>query len=154
MPPLTRSRAGSDRVPTPMMEEYYAQRASAALIIAEATIVSEQATGYAYTPGIYNRAQIDGWSRVVDAVKARGGRIVLQLWHCGRISHSSMQPGGGIENRARFLMEVLEAVGEAWPSDRIGVRIAPWKASLDCRDSDDAALYSYLAEALGRRDLA
>ncbi len=95
MAPLTRSRAVSERIPNSMMAEYYIQRASAALIVTEATIISEQAAGYAYTPGIYNDAQIHGWKRIVDAVKSRGGHIVCQLWHCGRISHPSFQPDGG-----------------------------------------------------------
>ena len=94
MAPLTRSRAGSERRPNSLMAEYYAQRASAALIVTEATIISEQAAGYAYTPGIYNNAQVEGWKRVVNAVKARNGHVVCQLWHCGRISHPSLQPDG------------------------------------------------------------
>ncbi len=241
MAPLTRSRAGSERVPNEMMAEYYAQRASAALIITEATIISEQAAGYAYTPGIYNDTQIEGWKRVVDAVKARNGHIVCQLWHCGRISHPSLQPdgatpvapsaikpgesaglafteegfqpfvtpraleasetsailedyrraaenakaagfdgveihgangylinqflcdgtnrrtdpyGGSIENRTRFVLEVLDAVGAVWTADRIGVRISPWGAVLDCSDSDDAALYSHVCREFSNRELA
>ncbi len=241
MAPLTRSRAGPQRVPNPMMAQYYAQRASAALIVTEATIISEQAAGYAYTPGIYNEAQINGWKAIVEGVQARGGRIVCQLWHCGRISHSSLQPegrtpvapsaikpgddaglafteegwrpfdtpraldaseisaivedyrcaaenakaagfdgveihgangylinqflcdgtntrtdayGGSIENRARFLLEVLDVVGTVWSEDRIGVRVSPWGAFLDCSDSNDAALYTYVCEQLRKRDLA
>jgi len=241
MAPLTRSRAGSERVPNAMMTKYYAQRASAALIITEATIISEQAAGYAYTPGIYDEAQIEGWKRIVDAVKERNGHIVCQLWHCGRISHPSLQPngatpvapsaikpgesaglaftedgfqpfvtpraleaseissvlgdyrsaaenakaagfhgvelhgangylinqflcdgtnkrtdqyGGNVEKRTRFLLEVLDAVGAVWTEDRIGVRISPWGAFLDCSDSDDDALYSYVCRELSNRKLA
>lgn len=92
--PLTRSRAGQPGdVPTPLMAEYYAQRASAGLIISEATNISEVAMGYALTPGIYSPEQVDGWRLVTDAVHAAGGRIFLQLWHCGRMSHESLHPG-------------------------------------------------------------
>lgn len=241
MAPLTRSRAGPERIPNEMMAEYYAQRASAALIVTEATIISEQAAGYAYTPGIYSDAQVEGWRHVVNAVKARGGHIVCQLWHCGRISHSSMQPngstpvapsalrpgesaglaftetgwqafetpralehseiaaivedyrraaenamaagfdgveihgangylinqflcdgtnkrtdayGGSVENRVRFLLEVLDAVGTVWSGNRIGVRLSPWSPFLDCSDSNDNALYAHVCRELGRRDLA
>lgn len=96
MAPLTRSRAGADGVPTPLMAEYYAQRASAGLIIAEATNISPQARGYAFTPGIYNSQQIAGWRQVTAAVHDEGGHIYLQLWHVGRISHPSLQPGAAL----------------------------------------------------------
>lgn len=92
--PLTRSRAGQPGdVPTPMMAEYYTQRAGAGLIISEATNISPIARGYALTPGIYSPEQVDGWRLVTEAVHAAGGRIVLQLWHCGRMSHESLHPG-------------------------------------------------------------
>ncbi|MEN0074953.1 MAG: alkene reductase [Paracraurococcus sp.] len=94
MAPLTRSRAGSKGIPGPLNAEYYAQRASAGLIIAEATQISPQGQGYAFTPGIHDEAQVAGWRQVTEAVHAAGGRIVLQLWHVGRISHPSLQPGG------------------------------------------------------------
>jgi N-ethylmaleimide reductase len=93
MAPLTRNRAGPGLVPGPFAAEYYAQRASAGLIIAEATQVSAQAQGYSDTPGCYTDAQVAGWRRVTDAVHARGGVIFLQLWHCGRISHTLFQHG-------------------------------------------------------------
>jgi N-ethylmaleimide reductase len=96
MAPLTRSRAGDDGVPRPLMAEYYAQRASAGLIIAEGTIISPQGRGYAFTPGIYNDAQVEAWRQVTEAVHARGGRIFPQLWHVGRVSHPSLQPGGAL----------------------------------------------------------
>ena len=96
MAPLTRSRAGEDGVPRPLMAEYYAQRASAGLIIAEGTNISPQGRGYAFTPGIYDDAQVEGWRQVTEAVHARGGRIFPQLWHVGRISHPSLQPGGAL----------------------------------------------------------
>ncbi|WP_043693722.1 alkene reductase [Luteibacter sp. 9133] len=94
MAPLTRDRSGPDRVPRALAVEYYAQRSTAGLIVSEATQISPQGQGYLDTPGIYNSAQVRGWKRVTDAVHARGGKIVLQLWHVGRISHTSLQPGG------------------------------------------------------------
>lgn len=94
MPPMTRCRAAEGDVPTPLMAEYYAQRASAGLIVSEGTQISPQAQGYAWTPGIYTEAQIAGWRLVTDAVHAKGGRIFAQLWHVGRLSHVSLQPGG------------------------------------------------------------
>lgn len=95
MPPLTRSRAGQPGdVPGPMNARYYAQRAAAGLIITEASPISRQGTGYAFTPGIYTDAQEAGWRLVTDAVHAAGGRIAMQLWHVGRISHRSLQEGG------------------------------------------------------------
>jgi len=96
MAPLTRSRAGADGVPTALMVEYYAQRASAGLIIAEGTNISAQARGYAFTPGLYTDEQVQGWRQVTFAVRARGGRIFPQLWHVGRMSHPSLQPGGAL----------------------------------------------------------
>lgn len=94
MAPLTRSRVGDGGVPGPMNVEYYAQRASAGLIVTEATNISQQGKGYAFTPGIYTEEQVAGWRKVTDAVHAKGGHIVCQLWHVGRISHPSLQPGG------------------------------------------------------------
>ena len=94
MAPLTRNRAAAGNVPTPLMAEYYAQRASAGLLISEATQVSPDGQGYEGTPGIHSPEQIEGWRKVTDAVHARGGRIFLQLWHVGRVSHTSLQPGG------------------------------------------------------------
>ncbi|MBE7940988.1 MULTISPECIES: alkene reductase [Ramlibacter] len=93
MAPLTRNRA-PDAIPTPLMAEYYAQRASAGLLITEATAISHQGQGYADVPGLYGTEQLDGWRRVTDAVHARGGRIVTQLWHVGRVSHVDLQPDG------------------------------------------------------------
>ena len=95
MAPLTRSRARQPgNVPTALNACYYAQRASAALIISEATQVSMQGQGYAWTPGIHSRDQIAGWRLVTEAVHNAGGLIFLQLWHVGRISHPSLQPDG------------------------------------------------------------
>lgn len=94
MAPLTRSRAGAGLVPNNLAATYYAQRASAGLIITEATQVSAQAQGYQDTPGLYTPEQIAGWRKVTDAVHAKGGRIFAQLWHVGRVSHVDFQPGG------------------------------------------------------------
>jgi N-ethylmaleimide reductase len=94
MAPLTRDRAGPGQMPTPLMATYYAQRASAGLIVTEGSQISAEAQGYLDTPGIYNAAQVAGWRHVTDAVHALGGHIVIQLWHVGRISHVSLQPGG------------------------------------------------------------
>ncbi len=96
MAPLTRNRAGADNVPQTMNVEYYAQRASAGLIITEATQISPQGVGYPNTPGIHTREQARGWKRVTEAVHQRQGRIFLQLWHVGRISHPSLQPNGAL----------------------------------------------------------
>lgn len=93
MAPLTRNRAPG-AVPTPLMAEYYAQRASAGLLISEATAISAQGQGYADVPGLYGTEQLDGWKRVTQAVHARRGRIVVQLWHVGRVSHVDLQPQG------------------------------------------------------------
>ncbi|NYH49510.1 alkene reductase [Xanthomonas arboricola] len=94
MAPLTRNRAGAGLVPSALAATYYAQRASAGLLITEATQVSPQAQGYQDTPGLYTPEQIAGWRAVTDAVHAKGGRIFVQLWHVGRVSHVDLQPGG------------------------------------------------------------
>jgi N-ethylmaleimide reductase len=241
MAPLTRlrSRQPGD-VPHTLNAIYYGQRASqGGLLISEATHISQAARGYPGAPGICTTEQIEGWREVVKAVHDKGGFFVQQIWHTGRISHSSMQPdgrvpvsasaikpagkhmnaqfqsvefetpraltldeikviiadfkqaalnarqaggdgveihgangylidqflqdqtnrrddqyGGSIENRARFLMEVVDAVVSAIGADRVGVRIAPWGRSNDMRDSDPVALFGYVARELGRRSLA
>ncbi|WP_282272581.1 alkene reductase [Stenotrophomonas sp. PS02298] len=94
MAPLTRNRAGAGLVPSPLAATYYSQRATAGLIITEATQVSPQAQGYQDTPGIYTPEQIKAWRAVTDAVHEKGGKIFVQLWHVGRISHVDLQPGG------------------------------------------------------------
>lgn len=94
MSPLTRSRAGAARMPNSLMAKYYSQRASAGLIISEATVVSKQGIGWLDSPGIYSDEQGETWKMVVDAVHAEGGKIFLQLWHCGRASHSSFHDNG------------------------------------------------------------
>ena len=91
--PLTRNRAGKGNVPQSINVEYYAQRASAGLIVSEASQISPQGVGYPSTPGIHSQEQVEGWRHITDAVHSKGGRIFLQLWHVGRISHPSLQPG-------------------------------------------------------------
>jgi N-ethylmaleimide reductase len=96
MAPLTRNRAVAGRVPSPLAVSYYAQRADAGLIVSEATQISPLGQGYLDTPGIYSREQVEGWRAVTRAVHARGGRMVVQLWHVGRISHVSLLPEGEV----------------------------------------------------------
>src|SRR5258705_3605997 len=95
MAPLTRNRAVAGMVPSPLAVEYYGQRAWAGLLISEASQVSEQGQGYQDAPGIYSKEQVAGWRKVTDGVHARGGRIFLQAWHVGRVSHTSLQPNDG-----------------------------------------------------------
>ncbi|MCU0534521.1 MAG: alkene reductase [Hydrococcus sp. Prado102] len=234
MAPLTRARAGVERIPNALMVEYYVQRASAGLIISEATNISEQGAGWGETPGIHNDEQVKNWRMITDAVRANGGKIFLQLWHTGRASHPDFQPngnlpvsasaiqpkgeihtpmgkkayvtpraleideipgivrdyaqatrrareagfdgveihaangylidqflrdgsnqrndayGGSVENRARFLLEVTEAVVNAWSNDRVGVRLSPTNPYNDMRDSNPIATFTYAAEALNQ----
>jgi len=109
MAPLTRNRAGAGNVPGPLNVTYYTQRASAGLVITEAAQVSPQGVGYPATPGIHSPEQVAGWRRITDAVHERGGRIFLQLWHVGRISHPSLQPG----NALPVAPSAVAAAGEA-----------------------------------------
>jgi 2,4-dienoyl-CoA reductase-like NADH-dependent reductase (Old Yellow Enzyme family) len=219
MAPLTRTRATPDtRVPVPLMAEYYRQRASTGLIISEATSVDPMGVGYPRTPGIWSEEQTEGWKTVTKAVHEAGGRIVLQLWHVGRISDpiylngalpvsaSAIQPkghvslvrpektyetpraldtdeipgviaaykkgaenaktagfdgveihganGGSLENRARLMLEVTDAVCEVWGGDRVGMHLAPRGDSHDMGDSNPAATFTYVARELGKRGLA
>jgi len=229
MAPMTRSRTGAADTPTDLAATYYAQRATAGLIIAEATQVSALAKGYPLTPGIYNNAQVAGWRSVTDAVHAKGGRIFLQLWHVGRVALQSVLPdnalpvgpsavkpagktftgeeyvtpralelseipsiveqyrngaghakaagfdgveihgangylldqflrdgtnqrtdayGGSEANRARLLLEVTEAVIDVWGKERVGVRLSPFSAFNDMRDSDPVTTFAYAARKL------
>ena len=239
MAPMTRNRAGEGNVPSASSATYYAQRASAGLIVTEGTQVSPQGVGYPGTPG-HPRAtrRSQGWRQVTDAVHERGGRIFLQLWHVGRISHPLLQPdgalpvapsaiapegqtftlegpkpfvapraleiarspasssssptapgsalaagfdgveihgangylidqflrdginqrtdpyGGPVENRARFLLEVTEAVAGVWGADRVGVRLSPPGSFNAMSDSDPAATFGYAPRELDRFGLA
>ena len=237
MAPLTRCRAGAGRVPTPLMAEYYVQRASAGLIISEATAVTPMGVGYPDTPGIWSDEQVKGWQTVTKAVHDAGGRIVMQLWHVGRISdpyyldgaqpvapsaiaaeghpsllrpkkvfvtpraleleeipgiieayrkgaenaktagfdgvelhgangylldqflqggsnHRTDAYGGPIENRARLMLEVADAVISVWGSGRVGVHLAPRCDSHSMGDSDPLATFTYLAKELAKRRIA
>jgi len=237
MSPLTRARAGSERVPNQLMAEYYVQRASAGLIISEATSVTPMGVGYADTPGVWSPAQVAGWRLVTAAVHAAGAQMLLQLWHVGRVSHpmflngelpvapSAIAPagfvsivrpqvayvtpralelaelpgiveayrqgavnakaagfdgvevhgangylldqflqdgsnkrtdayGGSIENRARLMLEVTDAVLSVWAPGRVGMHLAPRGDAQSMGDSDPLATFSYVARELGRRRLA
>jgi len=237
MAPLTRCRASSGRVPNDLNAVYYVQRATAGLIISEATAVDPMGVGYPDTPGIWSDAQVEGWKKVTSGVHGAGGRIVLQLWHVGRISDpaylggalpvapsaiapaghvSLLRPqrpfvapralelgeiagvvqtfrrgalnaqragfdgveihgangylldqflqtstnhrtdgyGGSIANRARFALEVTDAVLSVWPANRVGYHLAPAQNSHDMGDSTPAETFGYLASELGRRRLA
>ncbi len=112
MAPLTRSRAGAGDVPKPLAAVYYAQRASAGLIISEASQISPQGKGYAWTPGIHSPKQVAGWRAVTDAVHAGGGRMFIQLWHVGRISHPELQPGGALPVAPSAVRPNVEAFTE------------------------------------------
>jgi N-ethylmaleimide reductase len=238
MAPMTRSRAGAAGDPTALMGEYYAQRASAGLIISEGVVVSPEGKGYPNTPGIFTEEQAEGWSGIVERVHEAGGRIFAQLWHVGRVSHPSLQPGGALpvapsplpaegaiytsegmkpyptpreletgeipgivdefraaavlakragfdgveihgangylidqflrdgsnrrtdryggslENRARLLLEVVQAVLGVFDADRVGVRIAPVFSMLGMHDSTPESTFRYVASALREFQLA
>jgi 2,4-dienoyl-CoA reductase-like NADH-dependent reductase (Old Yellow Enzyme family) len=237
MAPLTRCRASAGRAPNALMRDYYAQRASAGLILTEATSITPMGVGYPDTPGIWSQAQIDGWREITRAVHAAGGRIMLQLWHVGRISHPSyldgaapvapsaiaaeghvsllrpQQPfptpraldlseipgvvaayrqgaenakqagfdgveihgangylldqflqdatnkrtdayGGSIENRARLMLEVTDAVIDVWGPGRVGMHLAPRGDAHSMGDSDPKATFGYVARELGKRGIA
>ncbi|SAL22437.1 NADH:flavin oxidoreductase [Caballeronia sordidicola] len=237
MAPLTRQRAGEERVPNAMMAQYYADRAAAGLILSEATSVTPQGVGYAETPGIWSDEQVEGWKLVTKAVHDVGGTILLQLWHVGRISDpiflngdlpvapsaiaaqghvSLVRPqreyvtpraleldeiagvvaafrkgaenaklagfdgvevhgangylldqflqdstnkrtdiyGGPIENRARLMLEVVDACIEVWGADRVAMHLAPRADSHTMGDSDRAATFGYVARELGKRKIA
>ena len=121
MAPMTRNRAGPGDAPTALNATYYAQRAGAGLIVAEASQVSPQGLGYPHTPGIHSAEQIAGWKLVTDAVHAAGGRIFLQLWHVGRISHPSLQPGGALP----VAPSAIAPAGQAWTLDGMKPYVTP-----------------------------
>ncbi len=127
MAPLTRSRATRDGLVGPMVAEYYAQRADAGLIISEATNISPRAIGYAYTPGIYTDAQVQSWSLVTEAVHKKGGLIVCQLWHVGRISHPSLQPNGDLP----LAPSAVKPEGQAFTYDGFVPHVTPRAIEID-----------------------
>ncbi len=233
MAPMTRSRAGEERMPNALMAEYYTQRTSAGLIITEGTSISKQAYGWQQVPGIYTEEQAEAWKQVIDAVHDKGTPIFLQLWHCGRASHSSFhdnnqlpvapsaikiegdyihtpigkQPhetpralsteeipevvedyrraaelakkagfdgveihaangylideflqsktnhrtdkyGGSLENRYRFLKEIVESVITVFPANRVGVRLSPNGNYNDMGSPDFRETFLYVAQQL------
>ena len=236
--PMTRSRAGTARIPNRLMAEYYAQRSAAGLLITEATTISEEANGWNESPGIYTDEMTEGWKPVVRAVHEQGGVIFLQLWHLGRSSHSSFhngqpavapsaikieepyihtpsgkqphevpraleteeirrvvadycqaaerakaagfdgvevhaangylidtflqsrtnhrtdQYGGSLENRYRFLQEVVEGVTSIWPANRVGVRLSPNGSFNDMGSPDYREQFTFVASQLDRFALA
>ena len=237
MSPLTRARATDQRIPNDLMAKYYAQRSSAGLIISEATSISPMGVGYANTPGIWNDKHVEGWKKVTQAVHEKEGKIVLQLWHVGRISDplflegklpvapSAIKPeghvslvrpikeyvtpraldteevvsiisdyksaarrakeagfdgieihaangylidqflqsstnkrtdayGGSLENRARFLLEIVDAVSEVWDPQRIGIHLAPACDSHDMGDDNPKETFGHIAKELGNRNIA
>jgi 2,4-dienoyl-CoA reductase-like NADH-dependent reductase (Old Yellow Enzyme family) len=199
MAPLTRCRASEGRVPNALMAQYYAQRATAGLIISEATCISPMAVGYPDTPGIWTEAQVEGWKLVTEAVHAAGGRIVCQLWHVGRISDphyldgalpvapSAIAPrgmvsyirpkkkfvtpralethevaetvrtdiyGGPVENRARFMLEAVDAAISVFGPGKVGLHIAPGCDASDMGDSDPAGTFGYVAAECRKRGIA
>ncbi|MDU4941299.1 MAG: alkene reductase [Mixta calida] len=237
MAPLTRMRAVEARMPNEVMLKYYVQRASAGLIVTEATSVTPQGVGYPSTPGIWSEEQVAGWRKITDAVHQADGKIVLQLWHVGRVSDpihlngdlpvapSAIAPeghvtlvrpqrpyvtpraletdeipgivedfrraaenarqagfdgveihaangylidqflhdgsnkrsdryGGAIENRARFLLEIVDAVLTVWSADRVGVHLNLMSNAYSMSDSNPQALFGYVAEQLDARQLA
>jgi N-ethylmaleimide reductase len=238
MAPLTRCRVTDPNIPNDLMTEYYGQRAGGGLIVTEATAISESGQGYWRTPGIYKAGQVAGWERIADAVHARQGRIVMQLWHNGRVRHPDNVPwdarslapsaitpkmlmmtpngrqapptpealtpseiagiradfvlaarnailagmdgielhgangyifeqflnrgsnqrsdayGGSMENRGRFLREVVEAVSEAIGPDRVGVRISPFGILNDTHDPAPEEIYDYVLRTLDAADIA
>jgi N-ethylmaleimide reductase len=121
MAPLTRSRSSVEGVPPPYAAEYYAQRSSAGLIVSEATNISPQAVGYAFTPGIWSDAQIESWQRVTRAVHLNEGKIFLQLWHCGRISHPDLQPNHALPVSA----SALKPEGTAFTPEGMKPHVTP-----------------------------
>ncbi len=235
MAPLTRNRAAAGFVPSDLAPQYYAMRADAGLLITEASQISQQGQGYQDTPGIYTEAQVEGWKKVTDAVHAKGGRIFIQLWHVGRVSHTSLQPnagapvapsaltaatktfvnngfaetsapralelseipgliadyrraaanaikagfdgvevhgangylidqflkdganqrtdayGGSIENRARFLLEVMDAIIAEIGAARTGLRLSPVSPANGVSESNPQALFNYVIDELEKR---
>jgi N-ethylmaleimide reductase len=121
MAPMTRNRAGPGNVPLALNATYYAQRAGAGLIISEATQVSPHGQGYPGTPGIHDAAQVAGWKLVTEAVHAVGGRIFLQLWHVGRISHPALQPGGALP----VAPSAIAPSGQAWTLEGMKPYVTP-----------------------------
>jgi N-ethylmaleimide reductase len=134
MAPLTRNRAHADGVPSELAVTYYRQRASAGLIVTEATQISPMGKGYLNTPGIHSPEQVRGWSRIVDSVHQSGGKIFLQLWHVGRISHTSLLPNNAkpvAPSAIRAHSQTLIATGMAEVSEPVALTLSGIKETLD-----------------------
>ncbi|MEJ2181208.1 MAG: alkene reductase, partial [Gammaproteobacteria bacterium] len=127
MAPMTRNRAAAGNVPHELNVEYYRQRASAGLIITEASQISPQGVGYPATPGIHSAEQVAGWRHITEAVHAQGGHIFLQLWHVGRISHPSLQPGGALP----VAPSAIKPAGEAMTYEGPQAYVEPRALELD-----------------------
>lgn len=127
MAPLTRMRAIAGEISNPLAKTYYSQRAGAGLIISEATQISRRGQGYPATPGIYNEEQTQAWKEIVDAVHAKGGKIVAQLWHVGRISHSSLHPQEGLPIAPSAIAPTGKTVGADWKMHPYEVPVAMTK---------------------------
>ena len=127
MAPLTRGRAGKERVPNELMQEYYTQRASAGLIISEATQISEQGAGWSQSPGIHTEEQVKGWQKITEAVHQQGGLIYLQLWHTGRASHPYFQPNGELPVSA----SAIKAQGDAYTPEGKKPYVTPRSLELE-----------------------
>ncbi len=145
MAPLTRRRAGEGNVPTALNVEYYTQRAGAGLIITEASQISQQGAGYPATPGIHTDEQVAGWRQVTDAVHAKGGRMFIQLWHVGRISHPSLQPG----NALPVAPSAIRPQGEAVTCEGMQPFVTPHALTLE---EIPGVIADYVAAAKRARD--
>ncbi len=154
MAPLTRARADEHRVPSVLAAQYYAQRAGAGLIIAEATAVSRQGTGYDNWPGLYTADQQAGWRKITRSVHAGNGYLLDQFLRDGA-NRRDDEYGGTARNRARLLREVTAAVIGVWGSSRVGVRISPLSPTNGMTDSDPVATFTQTADdgAAGVRGL-
>ncbi|QFY44050.1 alkene reductase [Candidatus Methylospira mobilis] len=145
MAPLTRARVGENGVPGALQARYYAQRSSTGLIISEAVNISRQARGYAYTPGIFNEQQVEGWRQVTEAVHDAGGKIVCQLWHVGRFSHPSLQPS----NALPVAPSAIAAEGETFTL--IGMQPVPTPRALETGEIPEIVEQYRHAAACARR---
>ena len=145
MAPMTRNRAATGNVPHDLNVDYYRQRASAGLIITEASQISPQGVGYPATPGIHSAEQVAGWKRITEAVHARGGHIFLQLWHVGRISHPSLQPGGALP----VAPSAIKPAGEAFTYEGLQAFVQPRALELD---EIPALINDYLVAAENAQD--
>ena len=150
MAPLTRNRAGTGNVPTDLNASYYAQRATAGLVISKASPVSPQGHGYPATPGIHDESQVTGWRKVPRAVHARDGHIFLQLWHVGRISHPSRQPGGGLPVALSAIRPAGEAATYTGPQPFVTPRA---NATLAADAADAADMVAFGVPFLANPDL-